>query len=73
MLREILALGPETAVLELLKITSHTLDTFRYDGQADNDWLNHYYFLHALYLLHDLHAPEALDVHHRLLVRRLAI
>ncbi|GAA3961455.1 SEC-C domain-containing protein [Hymenobacter antarcticus] len=66
-LREILALGPETAVPELLKITDDTLDTFRYDDPDGADWLGTFYFLHALYLLHDLHAPEALDVCHRLL------
>jgi hypothetical protein len=31
------------------------------------NWLDDYHFLHALYLLHELQAPEALDVYHRLL------
>ena len=66
-LREILALGPAQAVPELLKITDDTLDNFRYDELADDDWAQHYYFLHALYLLHELRAPEALDVYRRLL------
>ena len=66
-LHQILALGPEVAVPELLKITSHTLDNFDYDDPAGPDWSATYYFLHALYLLHELQAPEALDVYHRLL------
>ena len=66
-LREILALGPETAVPELLKITDYTLDNFSYDDPAGPDWSASYYFMHALYLLHDLHAPEALDVYRRIL------
>ena len=66
-LREILALGPETAVPELLKITSHTLDDFDYDDLTGSDWSATYYFLHALYLLHELQAPEAFDVYCRLL------
>ena len=66
-LREILALGPETAVPELLKITGHTLGNFRYDDPDDGNWFENYHFMHALYLLHDLHAPEALDVYRRLL------
>ena len=66
-LREILALGPEAAVPELLKITSATLDNFDYEQADTDDWYAHYHFLHALYLLHALHAPEALDVHRRLL------
>ena len=66
-LHQILALGPETAVPELLKITGNTLDNFRYDELENDEWLENYYFLHALYLLHDLHAPEALDVYRRIL------
>ena len=66
-LREILALGPETAVPELLKITAATLARFLDDELAGSDWLDTYHFLHALYLLHDLQAPEALDVYYRLL------
>ena len=66
-LREILALGPDTAVPELLKITDSTLGRNLHAGLMDDDWFNHYHFLHALYLLHDLHAPEALDVYHRIL------
>jgi hypothetical protein len=67
LLREILAVGPETAVPELLKITDRTLDNFLADELKDDDWLGNYYFFHALYLLHELHAPEALDVYRRLL------
>ncbi len=66
-LREILALGPETAVPELLKIANFTLDSFLADALIGEDWLDNYCFFHALYLLHDLHAPEALDVYCRLL------
>ncbi|GAA3961471.1 SEC-C metal-binding domain-containing protein [Hymenobacter antarcticus] len=66
-LREILALGPETAVPELLKITDSTLDNFQADDQPAQDWWDTYYFFHALYLLHDLQAPEAFDVYRRLL------
>jgi len=66
-LREILALGPETAVPELLKIIDVTLDNFLAGELLGDDWLGNYYFFHALYLLHDLQAPEALDVYRRLL------
>ena len=66
-LHQILALGPEVAVPELLKITSHTLDNFDYDDPAGPDWSATYHFLHALYLLHELQAPEALDVYRRVL------
>ena len=66
-LREILALGPEKAVPELLKITDVALDHFLTDELTGDDWLDTYYFLHAAYLLHDLQAPEALDVYRRLL------
>ena len=66
-LREVLALGPEKAVPELLKIINHTLDNFRYDDPKDGTWFENYHFMHALYLLHDLHAPEALDVYRRIL------
>ena len=66
-LREILALGPAQAVPELLKITDDTLANFRYDEPTGPDWLANYHFLHALYLLHELRAPEALDVYRRLL------
>ena len=66
-LREILALGPETAVPELLKITTDTLDNFNYDDEAGDDWFANYHFLHALYLLHELHAPAVFEVCRRLL------
>ena len=66
-LHQILALGPEAAVPELLKIANHTLDTFNYDTASIDDWYAHYHFLHALHLLCALHAPEALDVYGRLL------
>ncbi|GAA3961482.1 YecA family protein [Hymenobacter antarcticus] len=62
-LREILALGPETAVPELLKIISDTMDSFLYEDFKSDDWLDNYHFFHALYLLHDLQAPEAFDVY----------
>ncbi|AMR26689.1 hypothetical protein A0257_05920 [Hymenobacter psoromatis] len=66
-LRELLALGPETAVPELLRITDTTLDGFLNDELLGDNWLGNYHFLHALYLLHELQAPEALDVYRRLL------
>ncbi|RZK62198.1 MAG: hypothetical protein EOO59_03160 [Hymenobacter sp.] len=66
-LREIVALGPETAVPELLKITDTTLENYQTGALADTDWLDTYYFQHALYLLHELQAPEAFDVYYRLL------
>ena len=66
-LREILALGPAAAVPELLKITDFTLDHSPKGMPKDGTWFDHFYFPHALYLLHDLHAPEALDVYRRLL------
>ena len=66
-LREVLALGPERAVPELLKITSHVLDHFRSNQEEPAEWFETYHFLHALYLLHELQAPEALDVYRRLL------
>ena len=66
-LREILALGPETAVPELLKIAHHTLDVFAVDEEAVGDWPTNFYFYHALYLLHALQAPEAFDVYLRVL------
>ena len=66
-LHQILALGPEIAVPELLKITSHTLNNFDYEQADTEDWYAHYHFLHAFYLFYALHAPEALDVYHRLL------
>ena len=66
-LREILALGPETAVPELLKIANFTLDSFINGELVDDDWFDTYYFFHALYLLHDLRAPEALEVYRRVL------
>jgi hypothetical protein len=66
-LREILALGPEAAVPELLNVIDGALDSFLAGELLDIDWLDTYYFLHALYLLHELQAPEALDVYRRLL------
>lgn len=66
-LREILALGPDAAVPELLKITDAALDDYQAGQLADAGWLDTYYLHHALYLLHELHAPEALDVYRRLL------
>lgn len=66
-LHEILALGPAAAVPELLKITDAALADYQAGKLADTGWLEVYYFHHALYLLHDLHAPEALDVYRRLL------
>ena len=66
-LYQILALGPEVAVPELLKITGYTLDNFDYDTVDIDDWYTHYYFLHALYLLYAFQAPAALDVYRRLL------
>ena len=66
-LHQILALGPEIAVPELLKITSYTLDNFDYEQAYTEDWYAHYQFLHALYLLYALHAPEVLDVYRQLL------
>ncbi len=66
-LRELLALGPEIAVPELLTITNVTLDSFLKGEFIDDDWWDSYFFFHALYLLHDLHAPESLDVYRRVL------
>ncbi len=66
-LRQILALGPEVAVPELLKITAPILDGFDYAQAETEDWHAHYHFLHALYLLYVLGAPEALDVYRHLL------
>ncbi|GAA4007390.1 hypothetical protein GCM10022408_19170 [Hymenobacter fastidiosus] len=66
-LREILVLGPETAVPELLKIVDTALASYRSGALAGTDWLDNYYFSHVLYLLHELQAPEALDVYRRLL------
>ena len=66
-LREILVLGPETAVPELLKIADAALDNSLDDEPMGDEWLDNYYFFHALHLLHDLQAPEALDVYRRLL------
>lgn len=66
-LRDILALGPEAAVPELLKITEATLQRAEAGSPPETDWTAHYYFLHALHLLHDLQAPEAFDVYRRLL------
>ncbi|MGI4831865.1 MAG: SEC-C metal-binding domain-containing protein [Janthinobacterium lividum] len=66
-LREIIALGPAAAVPELLKITDTTLASYQASELADANWLATYYFHHALYLLHELQAPEALDVYRRLL------
>ena len=64
-LREILALGPATAAPELLKIIDHALNQFNENDIPD--YPGNFYFYHALYLLHELHAPEALDVYHRML------
>ena len=66
-LREILALGPEVAVPELLKIIDAALSRFQSNEPFGDTWLDDYYFHHALHLLHELHAPEALDVYRRLL------
>ena len=66
-LREILALGPAMAVPELLKIADTTLENFLAGKLTDTNWLDTYHFHHALHLLHDLHAPQALDVYRRLL------
>ena len=66
-LREILALGPAAAVPELLKIIDTALANYQAGNLADTGWLDTYYFHHALHLLHELHAPEALDVYCRLL------
>ncbi len=66
-LREILALGPATAVPELLKIIDTALADYQAGRLADTSWFDTYYFYHALYLLHALPAPEALDVYRRLL------
>lgn len=66
-LREILALGPAVAVPELLKMIDATLENFQTGKLADTDWLSNYNLYHALYLLHDLQAPEALDVYRRML------
>ena len=66
-LREILALGPDAAVPELLKIAAYALDTIRPDDPEAPSWSESYYFHHALYLLRELDAPEALDVYRRLL------
>lgn len=67
MLREILAMGPETVVSELLEIIDGTLDSYLADEFMGDEWSDTYYFFHALYLLHDLQAPEALDVYRRVL------
>jgi len=66
-LRGILALGPETAVPELVKIATHTLDNFSFAKMASAHYSDTYYFFHSLYLLHELSAPEALDVYRRVL------
>ena len=66
-LREILALEPAATVPELLKITTTTLDDFLADELEGAEWAETYYFHHALHLLHNLQAPEALDVYRRLL------
>ncbi|MDJ0365221.1 SEC-C metal-binding domain-containing protein [Hymenobacter sp. H14-R3] len=66
-LREILALGPATAVPELLKIISTSLEDYQAGKLADTDWLDAYYFQHAFYLLHELQAPEAFDEYRRVL------
>ena len=66
-LREILALGPATAVPELLKIADTTLADYEAGELNSTDWWAVYYFQHALNLLDELHAPQALDVYRRLL------
>ncbi len=66
-LREVLALGPATAVPELLKILDAALEDYHAGKLAETNWLETYYFHHALYLLHELQAPEAFDVYRRLL------
>ena len=65
-LREILALGPEVAVPELLKITEATLTGFDYDNPGPN-WFHNFHFPHALHLLQELAAPEAFEVYRQLL------
>ena len=66
-LREVLALCPETAVPESLKIAGVMLDNLRVEEIMDVDWSESYCLIHALHLLHDLPAPEVLDVYRRLL------
>ena len=60
-------MGPETVVSELLEIIDGTLDSYLADEFIGDEWSDTYYFFHALYLLHDLQAPEALDVYRRVL------
>ena len=67
-LREIIALGSEVAVPELLKIVDDTLASFNPEEEGE-DWYHTFYFLHALYLLDELEAPEVLDVCLRILRR----
>ena len=67
-LREILALELEVAVPELLKIVDDTLASFNPE-ESGEDWYHTFYFLHALYLLDAMDAPEALDVCLRILRR----
>ena len=67
-LREIIALGSEVAAPELLKIVDETLASFNPEEAGEN-WYHTFYFLHALYLLDELEAPEALDVCLRILRR----
>ncbi len=60
-LREITLLGKEKAVPELLKIVEDTLAHF--DAYRDEkEWHHNFYFLHAIYLLYELDAEEALPV-----------
>ena len=66
-LREVLALGPAVAVPELLKIIDTALINYQADELLSANWLDDYYFHHALYLLHEFEAPEAFDVYRRLL------
>jgi SEC-C motif len=66
-LREILALGPDVAGPELLKIIEVTLEPTQHRQVLRGDWYEQFHFLHALYLLHDLQAPAVLDIGRRLL------
>ena len=53
---------------ELLKIIDVMLDSFLADELMDDEWRETYYLFNALYLLHELQAPEALDEYRRVLL-----